>query len=235
MMKTKILTFLAATCLLMGCQKEIKLEVKQMHETDKSELWDIMADRPVFSTTEASVEASCVVFNDSITAFITRQQDSIKTQAKKFKIAMDSLGYQMVGPFELVIQDSVYLADENYISARLLVYTFTGGAHGITNFYGFNYNVKTKKFLSNKEIIDYSKAPQINELLKTHLQNPDSCFTDTATIENFTALNFNLHTVDFTYTQYILGPYSCGYTTIAVPYSGIKDFMLINNKAATKE
>lgn len=233
-MKTKILTFFAAVFLLASCQKEIKLEVKQIHEMDKTELWAFTIDRPLFSTTEPSVEESCVVINDSITKFIDQQKNIIKVQAKEFKMAMDSLGQQMVGPFELIVKDSVYMADENYISVRLLTYTFTGGAHGMTNFYGLNYNVKTKKFMSDSEIINSSKAVQINELLKSHLQNPDSCFTDIPTIKNFSALNFTLHSVDFTYAQYILGPYSCGYTSIAVPSHKMKDFMLIKTNAATK-
>lgn len=231
-MKTKILTFLAAAFLLSGCQKEIKLEVKQMHEMDKTELWAFTIDRPLFSTTEPSVEASCVVINDSITNFINQQKKEIEAQAKEFKMAMDSLGEQMVGPFELIVKDSVYMADENYISVRLLTYSYTGGAHGMTNFYGLNYNVKTKKFLNNTEIINTDKAPQINELLKAHLQNPDSCFNEVPTIENFTALNFTRNSIDFTYAQYILGPYSCGYTSIAIPGHKMKDLLLINTNVA---
>lgn len=231
-MKTKILTFLAAAFLLSGCQKEIKLEVKQMHEMDKTELWAFTIDRPLFSTTEPSVEASCVVINDSITNFINQQKKEIEAQAKEFKMAMDSLGEQMVGPFELIVKDSVYMADENYISVRLLTYSYTGGAHGMTNFYGLNYNVKTKKFLNNTEIINTGKAPQINELLKAHLQNPDSCFNEVPTIENFTALNFTRNSIDFTYAQYILGPYSCGYTSIAIPNHKMKDLLLINTNVA---
>lgn len=234
-MKIKILTFFAAAFLLTSCHKEIKLEVKQMHEMDKTELWAFTIDRPLFSTTEPSVEESCVVLNDSITKFINQQKNEIKAQAKEFKMAMDSLGQQMVGPFELIVKDSVYMADEEYISVRLLTYTYTGGAHGMTNFYGFNYNVKTKKFLSNTEIINTSKAAQINELLKAHLQNPDSCFTDAPTIENFTALDFTRHSVDFTYAQYILGPYSCGYTSIAIPSHKMKDLMLIKTNIAAKQ
>lgn len=233
-MKIKILSFLAAAFLLSGCHKEIKLAVKQMHEMDKTELWAFTIDRPLFSTTEPSVEESCVVMNDSITNFIERQKNEIKAQAKEFKTVMDSSGQQMVGPFELIVRDSVYMADENYISVRLLTYSFTGGAHGMTNFYGLNYNVKTKKFLSDSEIIDTGKASQINDLLKAHLHNPDSCFTGAPTIENFTALNFTLRTVDFTYGPYILGPYSCGYTTIAVPGHKMKDLMLIKTNVAAK-
>ncbi len=233
-MKTKILTFLAAAFLVAGCHKEIKLEVKRMHEMDKNNLVAFTIDRPLFSTTEPAVEESCVVFNDSITKFIDLQKNEVRAQAKEFKMAMDSLGEQMVGPFELIVKDSVYMADEDYISVRLLTYAFTGGAHGMTNFYAFNYNVKTKKFLNNSEILNYNKIPQINDLLKAHLQNPDSCFTDTPTAENFTALNFARHSVDFTYAQYILGPYSCGYTTIAIPSHKMKELMSIDVDAAVK-
>lgn len=226
-MKTKTLAILAVACMLASCQKEIKLHVKQIHETEKNDLWEIDVQRPVFSTTETSVEKSCVIINDSITNFITQQQDSLKVQARELKTSLDAAGLSMAGVCSFYVRDSVFMADEDYISVRLLTYTFTGGAHGMTNFYGLNYNVKTMRFLDPKEIIDYSKADQINELLKTHFQNPDSCFSQIPTIENLTTVNVTLHTVDFTYAQYVLGAYACGYTTVAIPRNKMNDLLLI--------
>lgn len=226
-MTTKILAIFAAIFMLASCQKEIKLHVKQIHETEKNDLWEIDIQRPVFSTTETSVEKSCVVINDSITNFITQQQDTLKSQVRELKTSLEAAGMSMVGGCSLYVRDSVFMADEDYISVRLLNYSFVGGAHGMTSFYGLNYNVKKMQFLKPEEIIDYSKAEQINDLLKTHFQNPDSCFSEIPTLENLTTINFTLNTVDFTYAQYILGAYACGYNTVAIPRDKMKGLLLI--------
>ena len=49
-------------------------------------------------------------------------------------------------PFELEVKDSVFMADRHYISVRLAVYTLTGGANGLTEYYAVNYSLKDKKF-----------------------------------------------------------------------------------------
>ncbi len=227
-MKTKLMTLLFAVLALGACKKEIRLDVKQITETDKTANWDVKITRPVFSSTEAEVEKSCVKFNDEITGLVNGIHAAFVEQSKESITRMDSAGMKQVAPYELIIEDTVFLADDRYISVRMLAYQMTGGAHGMTNFYGVNYDVKNQKFLDKKELVNYDKASDINALLKSHLKDPDKCFTfEAPTIENATAINFTLHTVDFTYAQYILGPYSCGYTTISVPREKMKDFILI--------
>lgn len=75
----------------------------------------------------------------------------------------------------------------------------------MTDFYAINYDVKTQKFLTNKDILNLDKAADINALLKANLKDPDKCFTfEAPTVDNVTCINLTLHTVDFTYAQYIL-------------------------------
>lgn len=227
MMKTMFLTLFVAVFALTGCKKEIKLEVKQMTETEKNDLWDIDIQRPVFSTTEASVEESCVVFNDKVTGMLATMQDSIRAQAEELKKGLEAMGFPMVGPCALYVRDSVYMADEDYISVRLLVYVMTGGAHGNTLFYGLNYNVKTRQFLTNEEVADYGKTKEIDGLLQSHFVNRDSCFNEMPTLETASALNFTRNTVDFTYAPYVLGAYACGYAQVAIPRNHMKDALLV--------
>lgn len=227
MMKTLVLTLFAALFMLTGCKKEIKLEVKRMTETEKNDLWDINIQRSVFLTTEASVEESCVVFNDKLTGMLSVMQDSIRAQAQELQKGLLAMGLPMIAPCALYVRDSVYMANEDYISVRLLVYVMTGGAHGNTTFYGLNYDVKTKQFLTNKEVVDYGKAKEIDGLLKTHFVNRDSCFNEIPTLETMSALNFTKNTVDFTYAQYVLGAYACGYMEVAVPRKEMKDALLV--------
>ena len=227
-MRTKLLAVFAIALSVAACKKEIKLDVKQIHETDKTEQWDIQITHPVFSTTEAEVEKSCVKFNDEISGLVNGIHAAFIEQAKEQNASLDSAGMKQMAPYELIIQDTVTLADENYISVRVLSYEMLGGANGITNFYGVNYDVKNQKFLDKKDILNYSKATEINALLKENLKDPDNCYTfDAPTVENFTALNFTLHTVEFTYAKYILGPGACGPVTISVPKAKMQGMLML--------
>ena len=227
-MKTKLFTACMLALSIAACKKEIKLEVKQIKETDQTAEWNISVNRPAFSTTETEVEKSCVKYNDEITGLVKGIQAAFKEQAKEQIASLDSIGEKQTGPYELYITDSVFLADENYISVLVSSYEMLGGANGITNFYGVNYNMKTQKFLDKKEIINYDKASGINALLKANLKDPNKCYTFAApTVENFTAVNFTLHTVEFTYAKYILGPGACGPVTISVPRTQMQGMLKI--------
>ena len=211
MMKTKLFTLVFAVLVLGACKKEIKLDVKQIHLTDTTGQWDIKIDRPAFSTTDAETEKSCVKFNDEVNGLINGIHAAFIEQAKENIACLNSAGFKQAAPYELIIEDSVFLADQNYISVRVLSYEMLGGAHGMTDFYAINYDVKTQKFLTNKDILNLDKAADINALLK----------------DNVTCINLTLHTVDFTYAQYILGPYSCGHTIISIPKEKMKDMLVI--------
>lgn len=226
-MKTKFFALVFALLALGACKKEIKLDVKQIHESDKTAQWDIHITRPAFSTTETEVEKSCVKFNDEITGLVNGIHAAFIEQAKETIAGIDSMGIKQAAPYELIIQDSVFQADKDYISVLMSSYEMLGGANGITNFYGVNYDVKNQKFLDKKDILNYDKASEINALLKENLKDPDKCFTfEAPTVDNFTALNISLHTVEFTYAKYILGPGSCGPVTISVPKAKLKGMLV---------
>lgn len=227
-MKTKLIALAVAVCTLSACQKEIRLEVKQINETDKTAQWDINVTRPVFASTETEVEKNCVRFNDEVTGLVNGIRAAFMEQSKETIARLDSAGMQQMAPYELYIRDSVFLADENYISVLMSTYEMMGGANGINNFYAVNYDMKNQKFLDMKEILNMNKASEINALLKQHLNDPDQCFTFAApTVANVTAVNFTLDDVEFTYNKYILGPGACGTVTIAVPRDKMNGMLIL--------
>lgn len=227
-MRTKVLAVFAIALSVAACKKEIKLEVKQIQETDKTAQWDIQTSHPVFSSTETDVENSCVKFNDEMGGLVHGIQAAFMEQAKESIASLDSAGIKQIAPYQLIIQDTVTLANENYISVRVLSYEMLGGAHGMTNFYGVNYDVKNQKFLNKKDILNLSKASEINALLKANLKDPDNCFSfEAPTVDNLTAINITQHSIEFTYAQYILGPYSCGPATISVPREKMQGMLML--------
>jgi len=116
MMKTKLFTLVFAVLVLGACKKEIKLDVKQIHLTDTTGQWDIKIDRPAFSTTDAETEKSCVKFNDEVNGLINGIHAAFIEQAKENIACLNSAGFKQAAPYELIIEDSVFLADQNYIS-----------------------------------------------------------------------------------------------------------------------
>lgn len=227
-MKTRLFTLVLAALALAACKKEIKLEVKQIHETNKTAQWTVDITRPVFSSTEAEVEKSCVKFNDEISGLVNGIHAAFIEQCKETISSLDSIGEKQMTPYELLIRDTVFMADDNYISVRVLSYEMIGGANGITNFYGVNYDVKNQKFINKQDILNTNKAIDINNLLKENLKDPEKCFTfDTPTIDNVNAVNITPSTVVFTYNKYILGPGSCGTATISVPRTKLEGMLIL--------
>lgn len=131
--------------------------------------------------------------------------------------------------YELYIKDSVFMAAYNFVSLRYMVYTFTGGAHGMTCFYSYNYDISAEKQLDKKSLFKPACTAQIDRVLEKYFRDPDGCFTEKPTVESATAINITPESVTFTYDQYILGAYACGPVEINVPAAELKDFMEIKD------
>ena len=88
-------------------------------------------------------------------------------------------------PFELEVKDSVFMADRHYISVRLAVYTLTGGANGLTEYYAVNYSLKDKKFLNSRRcILNYDRSAEIDKQIQRNFKNPENCFSEVPTLAN---------------------------------------------------
>ena len=212
-MKSTLIMAVIMAFAFMGCQPKIQdLSVKSEKVTANSENWDITVNRSMFSSADANVNKSCEVLNKKIEKFVNDLQDSLKSDANEFFQSWQGTGEERPAwIYELQVGDSVFMANDQYVSVRLMVYTFTGGAHGITNFYTFNYDVQN----------------QINAQLKANFKNPEGCFTTEPTLKDVTVVNFNKTSVCFTYGQYILGAYACGVAEVNVPRTALKNDLLI--------
>jgi hypothetical protein len=118
---------------------------------------------------------------------------------------------------EFWVSDTFFRATDRYISARVKIYAYNGGAHGMTYFHAFNYDTRAGEFMDNARLLDYTRKADVEKLLDARLDNPDGCFTDRPRLGNSTAVNFSAGEMIFTYPPYALGPYSCGAAEIVVP------------------
>lgn len=226
-MKSYIL-ILAVILVCMGaCHRKAEITVQSHTVTDSTRNWLISIEQPVFTSSDAGIAEKCDILNTRVRYLLDSLEQSLKVSADTFFAQFDTdTAERPFWNFELYIRDSVFMADENYISLRISAYTFQGGAHGMTDFYALNYDMKNGRLLEPRQILDYAKASEIDALLKKNFVNKDNCFTEQPTLKNgFTALNMTPSALCFTYPQYVLGPYSCGYAEVNVPRPELKNML----------
>ncbi len=228
-MRAFLFVFVISVTALAGCQEEVqKLDVKKERVTNKAKDWEISLDYSVFSSPNPKTKESCEVLNKEVQSLVSGLQDSLKAAATDLFQRMEKTDIPRPSwSYSLFVTDSVFMATNEYISMRLTVYTFTGGAHGITDFYSFNYDVKNQKMLSSGDIIEHGNPEPVNRLLKSHFKNPENCFTTDPTLDQVTAINFSPTDVCFTYAQYKLGPYVCGAPEVTVPLAELQGVFLL--------
>lgn len=217
-MKKVLFLILVIGVSLTACQKP-QITVQKQNVADSTDNWGVNITYPLFSSTGTAEEKACFAVNDTVFKFIDQLQRNLKMEADTFfGLFADSISQRPPFSYQLYIEDSVFMATDNYISLRLTIYTFEGGAHGMTNYCAFNYDVKKGKFLMPEDIIDYTKAEEINSLLAKYFDNTENCFTEIPTLTNgFTALTISPESMCFTYPQYSLGAYACGMAMVTIP------------------
>lgn len=217
---------------LTSCHEPVtKLDVKQVVVSQSTDDWELDLNYSVFSSADASVNESCELLNDEVQTLVEGLQDSLKSGAEDM---MQSLADNNISRPEwkcvLWVRDSVFMATPEYISVRLTVYSFTGGAHGMTWYYAFNYDVENRKVLSLNDMIEPDASEAVDRLLKAHFENPEDCFDTDPTLDRATCINFSSAQVCCTYAQYELGPYACGAPEVSVPRTALKDAWLLPQK-----
>ena len=193
----------------------------------KTSEFDITIAYPVFTSQKAEVERGCKVVNEEISRLIDSLQNDLKAQLNQYLQKAREMKEEPMIPFELEVKDSVFMADRHYISVRLAVYTLTGGANGLTEYYAVNYSLKDKKFLNSEGILNYDRSAEIDKQIQRNFKNPENCFSEVPTLANVTTVNFSGSDICFTYAPLVLGAYYCGAAEIAVPRMLLKgDFLL---------
>lgn len=214
--------------LFMGsCSQPATINVQHISDTTTTEKRVIDIRFTKFTSDDAKLQEACSVVNDSIATRIDLLKSYITEQADEYIETMTKLGYQPVGPLELIVKDSVYVANDKMISARLMVYEFTGGAHGNVGYYAYNYDVASGKMLTTDQIINVEKAALVNEQLKLNIKNPEGCFNVDPTLADVSTINLTQTDFVFTFSPYTLGPWVCGTCEIVVPRSAISEAVLL--------
>ena len=213
--------------LLAGCQQG-QVEVSERTFSDETSEYRISAKHAIFSSTDEKVNQACQEMNQAVAEYVESATEQFRTEATGMRreLAADDMKCP-VWVSEFHLEDSVFMATSQYISTRLTMYTYNGGAHGQTVHAAFNYDVRNGRFLTNENIVDAAKAESVDAQLKAHFQNPEGCFTEEPTLEKVAVINLTPTSVCFTFEQYVLGAYACGVAEITVPRKALKEALRI--------
>ena len=182
-----------------------------------------------------------------------------KTYSEAMKDVLDKLkeGFEenvstnghVNGPFNIYFMIYPVYLDAEYVTYRLLAYSYTGGAHGITYSYLRTYDLTTGKPLSLEDIVRPEGMADVREEVAAHMAYSYPIYENITTVEEYIdSLNVWLDNFDtqddtkkitikdfplsnpaitsqglaFIYEMYQLTPGSDGCPLIVIPYRDIK-------------
>ena len=138
--------------------------------------------------------------------------------------------------YEIFI-DSKYIKGEKTESIKTEVYTYTGGAHGSTLYKVMTANLLGGEIISLPDIIKKEKQNDFVEFVKGELKKKYTeettgsyaLFDDSVKALNFDSFNnwsLDKENLIIYFDQYAIGPGALGATEFAIPFTGIKDFLI---------
>ncbi len=218
-------TSLVAVLLLCGC-KSRNIEVNRNEFTDRSDHWKVTSELTLLSSEHKQTNEKCVQFNTRVQLLADSLRTALVKQAALDYAERVSSPDSLLVPYELYVTDTLFSLSERLVSLRVAAYVFTGGAHGGTDYYAFNYDLEKGVFLTPEQLMDFTKKSEIDRLLASHF-NDEGCFTEVPSLGNgFTAFNIGKEAVCFTYPPYALGSYACGTAEIYIPKSDLTGILL---------
>ena len=183
----------------------------------------IQIDYTVLHSGAPQTEARLEVLNREIGNWIGDTEETFRREARQAREEIPG-----IPPYELYLSDSVFMAGPRMVSIRYTQYAYTGGAHGMTVFRGYNYDLQTQTLLENGALFKPGCTDAVNRLLERFFRNSEECFSEKPVLEAAAAVNFSPDAVTFIYDPYTLGPYACGPAEVAVPLELLNEYLNIN-------
>ena len=139
-------------------------------------------------------------------------------------------------PYKLHIKEVKLFKPHNQdiVSVRMAIYTYTGGAHGGTSYYSWNWSKTKQKFLSLDEVIQPNQfellVKQARQILfrkqkqndKTDKQRKAYIQSGTSKKEDFEIWNLDRKGIVFTFPEYQVASYVAGSFEIYIPLDSLQ-------------
>jgi hypothetical protein len=208
----------------------LPVNIESIQESDS--FFSIYAEYPQFQTADPD-------FDQEIAILISGKIDSFKKESlDNWKARLDTMPADKPvpkdpeQPFEFIASwDSAQL-NNTYLSLRISIYYFTGGAHGNEEIHTFNYDMVQEKTIAIDEFFDSPQealekistisAEDITSQLKSRQWKIDDNLKEmlnqgTAPVfDNFKNFNFDSHNLILYFQKYQVAPGAVGSLTVTI-------------------
>jgi hypothetical protein len=150
--------------------------------------------------------------------------DFVEEKRIEFMKDVTAADYDDRLPFEFNVGFDVSYANMNFVSVVLYTYYFTGGAHGSTIAYTFNYDLDYNNNLKLSDLFEGNYLNIISDYCIKEIMKDDE-YADADWVkegagpkaENFEAFNINEQGLLIHFQQYQVLPYAAGMPDVLVP------------------
>jgi hypothetical protein len=145
---------------------------------------------------------------------------------------------------EHTVEGFSLLSDKKIYSYGIDRYVFMGGAHGLSNRNYFNFDLKTGKLITEKELYVANYQTALSELIKTRIieESKEAKGKDADPIMNMEDTDFwteaikpngNFYITDesinYVFNPYEIAPYYMGQTEVTIPFDRIRNILKPNS------
>jgi hypothetical protein len=207
--------------------------------------YNIKAEYPQFSFAGRA-------FNEKISSLISEKIETFKKDAKDYWDARKATALEGEvipenpdSPFDFVAEWKPTKVDGKFISFYLNIYYFSGGAHGISEILGFNYDIAQQREITMSDFLGGSqKSLDVLSLLakedivsRFQAQGMDTSgfmgqMIDegtAATYDNYEDFNFNDNSLIIYFQQYQVAPGSAGQVTVTLSKNVLEQNLIMSN------
>lgn len=215
----QLLFGVAAILLVHSCGKPADISYRHENYTVDDSIANINVSYNTLISQDKDLNSWLAKINDSIAGLFKSASDSLKINSAEDRTFLRA----DFPPYTYYVTDSIFTVSPKLVSCRYTVYTYCGGAHGITSFLSLNLLPEQRTVLDKEQIFrkDSNSISAINKMLNSCFNRMD-CFFETPSLDLVSVVNLNPDGVLFTFDHYVLGPYACGPAEIFVP----KDMIL---------
>lgn len=266
--QTIILLFsILATSLFLSCkQKTIKTEEKDFvkkyflsNDTSKGALSvDIEVEIPVAFVNKDVLKSirTNIISNLFGNDYISLTNDSLVMQFTKDLVTdykenngpllnkMDSSNIYSFNN-EHVVTGFSLLSDKKIYVYGIERYVYMGGAHGLETRNYYNFDLKTGKIISEKDLFKPDYIPELSELIKKRIVEQSKETKESKDTEPILSLedtdfwadsikpNSNFYITDesinYVFNPYEIAPYYIGQTEVSIPFNRLKNILKPNS------
>jgi len=139
--------------------------------SEQNQMFDITAEYPQFKSSDVSFNKKIEnLVNERLVLFKEHSNDNWEAMKA---VPGSNFGEYPQSPFYFEAKWRSVQLNKNYISFAIEIYTYEGGAHGDTQIYTFNYDIKNQKEISFNDFIGGAQENlnKLSEMAISNLEN----------------------------------------------------------------